>query len=58
MSFKKIKGFTLAEILVVLTVIGVIATVTIPQLTGSVDEANIKQDLKKLIRPFQMLQVS
>ena len=41
------RAFTLAEILVVLTVIGVIASITIPQLTGGVDEAQYKAGYKK-----------
>lgn len=41
------KAFTLAEILVVLTVIGVIASITIPQLTGGVDDAHYKAGFKK-----------
>jgi len=45
--YTKKRGFTLAEILIVLTVIGVIATITLPQLTGGVDEAQCKAGLKK-----------
>ena len=45
--YKYKKGFTLAEILIVLTVIGVIATITIPQLIGGIDEAQYKAGLKK-----------
>ena len=41
------KAFTLAEILIVLTVIGTIAAITIPQLTGGTDEAQMKAGLKK-----------
>jgi len=46
-NYRKLKAFTLAEILVVLTVIGVIATITIPQLTAGVDEAQFKAGFKK-----------
>ncbi len=45
MSFKK--GFTLAEILIVLMVIGVIATLTIPSLMKGVTEAQYKTAYKK-----------
>ena len=45
--YKNKKAFTLAEILVVLTVIGVIASITIPQLTGGVDDAHYKAGFKK-----------
>ena len=40
-------GFSLAEILIVMTVIGVIATLTMPQLIGGVDEAHYKAGVKK-----------
>ena len=43
----KLKGFSLAEILIVMVVIGVIATLTMPQLIGGVDEAHYKAGLKK-----------
>ena len=41
------KGFTLAEILIVLMVIGVIATMTIPGLMKGVQEAQMKTGYKK-----------
>ena len=41
------KGFTLAEILIVLTVIGVLATMTVPTMTKSMDEAQYKTAYKK-----------
>ena len=41
------KGFTLAEILIVLMVIGVIATMTIPSLMKGVAEAQYKAAYKK-----------
>ncbi len=41
------KGFTLAEILIVLTVIGVIATMTVPSMTKGIDEATYKAGYKK-----------
>ena len=41
------KAFTLAEVLVVLTVIGVIATISIPQLTSGIDSAQYKAGYKK-----------
>lgn len=41
------KGFTLAEILIVLMVIGVIATLTIPSMMRGVQEAQLKAGYKK-----------
>ena len=41
------KGFTLAEILIVLMVIGVIATMTVPSLMKGVNEATYKTAYKK-----------
>ncbi len=41
------KGFTLAEILIVLMVIGVIATMTVPSLMKGVNEAQFKTAYKK-----------
>ena len=41
------KGFTLAEILIVLMVIGIIATMTIPGLMKGVQEARFKTAYKK-----------
>ena len=41
------KGFTLAEILIVLMVIGVVATMTIPSLMRGVQDAQFKTAYKK-----------
>ena len=41
------KGFTLAEILIVLMVIGVIATMTVPSMMKGVQEAQYKTAVKK-----------
>ena len=41
------KGFTLAEILIVLSVIGIIATMTIPNLVKGIDETTYKASFKK-----------
>ena len=41
------KGFTLAEILIVLMVIGVIATMTVPSMMKNVQDAQYKTGLKK-----------
>ena len=41
------KGFTLAEILIVLMVIGVIATLTVPTMMKGVTEAQLKTSYKK-----------
>ena len=40
------KGFTLAEILIVLMVIGAIATITVPSIIKGVKEAQIKTAYK------------
>ncbi len=45
MRFKK--AFTLAEILIVLTVVGIIATMTVPTLTKGVNEAQYKTAYQK-----------
>ena len=59
MRFKK--GFTLAEILIVLMVIGVIATMTVPSMMKGVQEAQYKTGFKKayntITNLYAMLQV-
>ena len=40
-NYKKF-GFTLAEVLVALTVVGVLAVITVPQIASGVDEARYK----------------
>ena len=44
---KKMKGFTLAEVLTTLMVIGVVAAITIPMLMNSTDEQEHKAQYKK-----------
>lgn len=43
------KGFTLAEVLITLGIIGVVAAITIPTLIGNVNGANHRSQLKKAI---------
>jgi prepilin-type N-terminal cleavage/methylation domain-containing protein len=49
---RNIKGFTLAEILVTLGVIGVIASMTVPTLVQDVQEAQFKAAWKKTFADF------
>ena len=43
------KGFTLAEVLITLAVIGVVAAMSIPALMGSTNNAELKTGLKKAV---------
>ena len=44
----KKRGFTLAEVLITLTIIGVVATMTLPALMTNTAETQAKTGLKKL----------
>ena len=46
-KFKRYKAFTLAEVVIVLGIIGIIAEVTIPQLVHDVQEAVLKSQFQK-----------
>jgi prepilin-type N-terminal cleavage/methylation domain-containing protein len=46
-SFKMAKGFTLAEVLITLTIIGIIASLTIPSLINNVQDNQLKTLWKK-----------
>ncbi|MDD3014412.1 MAG: type II secretion system protein [Candidatus Gastranaerophilales bacterium] len=46
---KSKKGFTLAEILITLAVIGVVAAIAIPALIGTTNQAELKTALKKAV---------
>jgi prepilin-type N-terminal cleavage/methylation domain-containing protein len=43
------KGFTLAEVLITLSIIGVVAALTIPAITASSNEARAKTSIKKAV---------
>lgn len=50
-SFKKLRGFTLVELLIVITIIGVLSVAFIPQLTGGREkarDARRQRDLNKI----------
>jgi len=46
-KFKSILAFTLAEVLITLTVIGVLASMTIPALMQNIQKGDLKQSLKE-----------
>lgn len=45
----KKKGFTLAEVLITLSIIGVVAALTIPAITASTNEARARASVKKVV---------
>ena len=47
--FKKVKAFTLAEILIALTVIGIVSALTIPNLSKNIQTAQSKTAFKKTL---------
>ena len=52
LSVKKC-AFTMAEILLSLTIIGVVAAITLPSLTGNINERTWKQARKALYARFR-----
>lgn len=50
LSNSQIKGFTLAEVLITLGIIGVVAAITIPSLISKVQRAQIEPKLRKIIQ--------
>ena len=48
-SMKKFKGFTLAEALIVLVILGIIAALTIPSILSNTEQHEYKSALKKAI---------
>lgn len=43
------KGFTLAEVLITLSIIGVVAALTIPAITASTNQSRAKTSIKKAV---------
>lgn len=57
MSFRKNRGFTLIEIMVVVTIIAILAAVVVPQIVGRVDDARVqraKADVQTLASSLNM----
>ena len=57
MNIKKSQGFTLIEIIVVVVIIGILATFIAPKFLGRTDEARIvkaKQDIQALEKALQL----
>ena len=50
----KLKGFTLAEILITLTIIGVVAALTVPSLRNSTNSAQYGPKLSKFVGAFEI----
>lgn len=50
----KLKGFTLAEILITLTIIGVVAAITLPALRSSTNTAQVGPKLAKFASSFEL----
>ena len=49
---KPISGFTLAEVLITLGIIGIVASMTLPTVINRANENNGKSHIKKPIRQF------
>jgi len=52
------KAFTLAEVLITLTILGVVAAITIPTLINRQNEVAAKTKVKKAIRDFEQVATS
>ena len=42
-TIKKIKGFTLLEVMVVIVILGILASMVVPNLMGNLDRANVQK---------------
>ena len=53
--FTKYKGFTLAEVLITLGIIGVVAAITIPTLIANTNSQKIRTQFKKTISTLNQM---
>lgn len=58
MIFKKLQAFTLAEVLITLGIIGVVAAMTIPTLMKNTQDAELKTAFKKTFAIFNQVAMS